>query len=306
MSLGENLQYLRERAGLTQEQLASRMEVSRQSVSKWESSASYPEMEKLVQLCQLFDVDLDTLVRGDAAAACVEDGAQYDRHMNWFSRMIAGGVGLVLLGVSVMMFLSGMGMEDNLATALFLTMMAVAVVVLIVAAMRHDRFERLNPVIEPFYSQAETERFERRFPLLIAAPVAAILIGVVWIVLFGERAERAGEAAEMRLIGLFMLVIAASVAVLIWSAIQKGKYNLEGWNWEHDPSPEATARRKKIGWICGCIMLAATAGYLAVGFGVMAASGDYGDATGWQWGWIVYPVAGVLCGIVSTVVNRDQ
>ena len=50
MSFGENLQFLRKQKNITQEQLAERLEVSRQSVSKWESSQSYPEMEKLLQI----------------------------------------------------------------------------------------------------------------------------------------------------------------------------------------------------------------------------------------------------------------
>ena len=70
MSFSENLQFLRDRAGLTQEQLAERLEVSRQSVSKWESAASYPEMEKLLLMCDLFHTDLDTLLRGDARESC--------------------------------------------------------------------------------------------------------------------------------------------------------------------------------------------------------------------------------------------
>lgn len=54
MSFGENLQFYRAREGLTQEELAERLEVSRQSVSKWESNTSFPEMEKLMTLCSLF------------------------------------------------------------------------------------------------------------------------------------------------------------------------------------------------------------------------------------------------------------
>ena len=50
MSFGENLQYLRKQKEITQEQLAEQLEVSRQSVSKWESGQSFPEMEKLLQL----------------------------------------------------------------------------------------------------------------------------------------------------------------------------------------------------------------------------------------------------------------
>ena len=47
MSLSENLQFLRQRRGVTQEQLAEELDVSRQSVSKWESGVSYPEMDTI-------------------------------------------------------------------------------------------------------------------------------------------------------------------------------------------------------------------------------------------------------------------
>lgn len=68
MSFGMNLQALRRRSGMTQEGLADALGVSRQSVSKWESDGSFPEMEKLVQLCDLFGCPLDMLVRGDVEA----------------------------------------------------------------------------------------------------------------------------------------------------------------------------------------------------------------------------------------------
>lgn len=63
MAFSDNLQFLRARAGITQEQLAEQLEVSRQSVSKWESGASFPEMETLLRLCDLYDTNLDTLLR---------------------------------------------------------------------------------------------------------------------------------------------------------------------------------------------------------------------------------------------------
>ena len=50
MSLGENLQFLRKKAEITQEQLAEQLEVSRQSVSKWESDTAFPEMDKILQM----------------------------------------------------------------------------------------------------------------------------------------------------------------------------------------------------------------------------------------------------------------
>ncbi len=92
MSLAENLQYLRAREGVTQEQLAERLDVSRQSVSKWESAASYPEMDTLLKLCDMFQVDMDTLLRGSVENSLSEDTAGYDRFMTLYARKIAGGV----------------------------------------------------------------------------------------------------------------------------------------------------------------------------------------------------------------------
>lgn len=65
MKFGENLQKLRKEKGISQEQLAEQLGVTRQSVSKWESGNSYPEMDKLVTICQIFDCDLDSLINKD-------------------------------------------------------------------------------------------------------------------------------------------------------------------------------------------------------------------------------------------------
>ena len=61
MSLGQNLQFYRKRKNITQEQLAEQLCVSRQTISKWEADASYPEMEKILQLCEMFGCSMDTL-----------------------------------------------------------------------------------------------------------------------------------------------------------------------------------------------------------------------------------------------------
>ena len=72
MSFKENLQYLRGSRNMTQEQLAMLLGVSRQAISKWESEKAYPEMDKLLMLCDMFGVTLDDLVMGDvrASAGC--------------------------------------------------------------------------------------------------------------------------------------------------------------------------------------------------------------------------------------------
>ncbi|WP_072414361.1 helix-turn-helix transcriptional regulator [Collinsella phocaeensis] len=67
MSFRTNLQYLRAERHMTQEQLAMLLGVSRQSVTKWKAEGSYPEMDKLIKMCQIFECSLDDLVTGDVS-----------------------------------------------------------------------------------------------------------------------------------------------------------------------------------------------------------------------------------------------
>lgn len=77
MSFGKNLQYLRRLSGnMTQEALADRLGVSRQTVSKWEMDAAQPEMSKATELCNVFGCTLDNLFREeldacDSAYSCL-------------------------------------------------------------------------------------------------------------------------------------------------------------------------------------------------------------------------------------------
>ena len=65
MTLGEKLYELRKKHGLSQEQLAEALNVSRQSISKWEGNVTYPESDKLIALSDYFGVSLDYLMKAD-------------------------------------------------------------------------------------------------------------------------------------------------------------------------------------------------------------------------------------------------
>ena len=66
MSFGRNLQYLRQLStGMTQEALAEKLNVSRQTISKWEMDAANPEMDKALELCKIFNCSLDNLFRDE-------------------------------------------------------------------------------------------------------------------------------------------------------------------------------------------------------------------------------------------------
>lgn len=83
MTIGEKIMYLRVKAKISQEQLAERLDVSRQSVSKWELDQALPQMEKLVLLSDLFSVSTDDLLRdeiiigGDAPSVKSNDAREH-------------------------------------------------------------------------------------------------------------------------------------------------------------------------------------------------------------------------------------
>src|SRR5699024_5092241 len=66
-------QKLRKEKGYSQEQLADLLEVSRQSVSKWESGTTYPEMDKLLSLCKIFNVTLDDLTNDEVTTKKISE-----------------------------------------------------------------------------------------------------------------------------------------------------------------------------------------------------------------------------------------
>ncbi len=86
MNLANNLRKIRKENNLSQEQLAEKLGVSRQSVSKWESEQAYPEMEKMIQICDLFDITMDELINQNVSAVneTKEEKKNFARHIESF------------------------------------------------------------------------------------------------------------------------------------------------------------------------------------------------------------------------------
>lgn len=315
MSFGENLQFLRKKQNITQEQVAEQLNVSRQSVSKWESDAAYPEMDKLLTLCDMFHCDLDTLMRGSAEKSSAVDTCNYDAHMNSFSKAVSGSIGLILFGVFLTSVSEGLGWPEAVSALLLMTMVMIAVVILITSGIRHGHFVEKHPYIEPFYKEEEIERFENLFPILIAVPIGMILLGVIWLIVVDEIGLPLPAGCSEELYhSVFLLLLAAAVTTIIYAGMQKSKYEIKQYNKENDPSPEAKKRNEKIERWCGVIMLIATLLFLlSLGWemgGYMRAKNAGID---WSWkssvvafSWIVFPVGGIVCGIVSIILGKKE
>lgn len=309
MSFGENLQYYRKQEEITQEQLAERMEVSRQTVSKWEAGTSYPEMEKIMLLCELFSCSMDTLLRGDAQAEVVEDSVRYEEHMKRFGKAVTLGVGVLITGCALSTLLGGMnGFLKNLQDIVMFPFLIVAVLTFVVAGIRHYDFTKRHPYIQPFYTEEEMERFDRGFPIKIAAGVGIILISIVVDELQKFMPAPAGVEASAFYSFLMLLLISLGVMLLVYTGMEKSKYNIDEYNKEYDPlyRERLTPEQQRLldeqshmplaaKW-SACIMIVTAAAYLLWSFLQNA----------WQVSWVLFPVGGLLCGIAYIVLGQKK
>lgn len=78
MGFGENLQVLRKRKNISQETLAEELQVSRQTIGKWENGITYPEAEFLILISDFFEVSIDALLKGSIAEAQYQKNSTID------------------------------------------------------------------------------------------------------------------------------------------------------------------------------------------------------------------------------------
>ena len=107
MTLGQRIQELRKKQGLSQEALGEKLGVSRQAISRWEMDGAVPEVDKLIALSKLFGVSLDELLQVEVpkeAALPQDDRARRDRELiRWLAGLCAARilVSAVSLGFTI-------------------------------------------------------------------------------------------------------------------------------------------------------------------------------------------------------------
>ncbi|MED4184157.1 helix-turn-helix domain-containing protein [Priestia megaterium] len=98
--MGEQLKSLREEKNMSREELAQRMNVSRQAIYKWETNKGYPDIENLIKLSDLYEITLDELIKNDRT---FQDKISINRGKRIFEDRKAFIIGftLFLLGISL-------------------------------------------------------------------------------------------------------------------------------------------------------------------------------------------------------------
>ncbi len=127
MTIGDRLLKLRKERNLSQEDLANELDVSRQTISKWETNQSMPDFDKIVPLCKYFGITTDELLTGDKDI--VESQAK-DVKSN-YARNIAVAVMLYILSVVAIIVFAGGFNQEIVGVTVFFVLIAIATGILV-------------------------------------------------------------------------------------------------------------------------------------------------------------------------------
>ncbi|MBR2682133.1 MAG: helix-turn-helix transcriptional regulator [Atopobiaceae bacterium] len=325
MSFRDNLQHLRATRNMTQEQLAMLVGVSRQSVTKWEAERAYPEMDKLLKLCQIFDCTLDDLVQGDLTArvpepalavpesALDEDVVGYDEHERRYARRMALGVLSCILGPASASLLDGKA-SDGIMGLTLMAFVAAGIWMIISTTMENSAFKKAHPYVADFYTEEQRFAGRRLYGIQLGAGIGVILLSVALGGILDE--QIVGNLSS----GIFMFGIAAGVSFIVYASLMEDRFDIEGYNISalEDLSEEEIAgivgeeraaqvlakvrSNKRKGAACGIIMIVATAIALSLLFWGVAS-----DRSFWiSFFWLPWMIGALLCGVACIWIDQRK
>lgn len=313
MILSEKIMTLRKQNGWSQEELADKLGISRQSVSKWESTASIPDLDKIIKLSEIFGVSTDYLLKdeideiiwsesGDpvekekARSISLEEANAYLDTIKTHSVRISLAVFLLVCSPICIILLGGIasygqtGLTENMAGglggAILLLLIAIGVIVLILDGMKLSEYEYLekeNITLEYGVQgvvEMKKKSFAPTFRKCIAAGVSLFILGVIPLML--SAGLTVNELVYIYCLCFLLFFVACGVFLCTWSGIIQGSYAklLQ----EEDYSPQSKALNRRLAFFPGIYWCAATAIYLGISF----------FYNSWHRSWIIWPVAGVL------------
>ncbi len=320
MILADKIISLRKKNGWSQEELAEKMNVSRQAVSKWEGAQSVPDLEKVLLLSRLFGVSTDYLLKDELEAAEYIETEELVRRVsmeeaNAFlsvkektAKWVAGATFLCIVCVIPLLVLGAFAtgyperLSENMAWGLglisLIVLVAIAVAGFIYAGSQTAPFDYLEKeIFETEYGVSgmvkdRQKKYRSTYTrnMILGSCLCVLSVIPLFIGTFSME-EETGEDIVMLMVSLGMMLVVAGIGAVIliiggskWEGyqvlLQEGKY-----------TEERKRKSSFTGAVSTIYWLVVSAGYLAYSFSTN------------QWGisWIVWPVAGVLYAAVLVV-----
>ena len=322
MILADKIIELRKRSGMSQEELAEKLGVSRQSVSKWEGAQSTPDLNRILQLSEIFGVSTDTLLKDTeeltAPSAPPQESADTEpplrkvsmEEANAFlqvnekrSLIIPAGIILCILSfvptIILDSFASTEKLADSVGAPLLFIMIAAAVALFIISGQKSKPYEYLQKEgIDTEYGVSGVVKEKKadyapKHTILIVVGVMVLILSFLPTIIIDSIAPGT-EIAEALSGSLFFVLAAVGVGILVHTGIKISGYHKlleeESFTREKKASDKGPSPAMTVYW---CL---ATALYLGTSFLTRR----------WDITWIIWVIAGVLSPVVAIITRRNN
>ncbi|MDO4492239.1 MAG: helix-turn-helix transcriptional regulator [Lachnospiraceae bacterium] len=324
MILADKITEERKKNGWSQEELAEQLGVSRQAVSKWESAGSVPDLQKIIQLANIFGVSTDYLLKDEMEAedrqgeytaqddsdrplrrVSMEEANDFLDVRRKSAPVIANAVTLCILSPVLLLLLGAFseshmfhiteGIAAGVGCTVLFALIAVAVFLFITIGMKMSHSEHLEKeMFETEYGvtgmvREKSRAYEQTFTMGIAGGVVLCILSVVPVIIAGA-AEAPDYICAICVAGL-LVMIAVGVNIMVRVSMIRSSYDTLLQEGEY--SRREKKMKNKLDAFSGAYWCLATAIYLGWSFWTMR----------WEITWILWPVAGVLFAAVSSMVR---
>ena len=326
MILADKIINLRKKNGWSQEELAEKLGVTRQSVSKYEGAQSIPDLDKILKLSEIFGVTTDYLIKDELEEeeyvlsqmqenesesdrivhkVTMEMANEYLQIIDWSAGKTAFATMLCILSPIVLLMLGAMSempnyhISENAAAGIgicvLIVLIAIAVMIFILCGMKTKKYEFLEKEdIETAYGVSGMVKEKR--DAYHSPYVTQLVIGITCCIcsvipLFGTLAVSESDFYMVSAVCMLLTLVAIGTYFIVRSAAKMNAMNqlLE----EEDYTRQKKHENRKMSGPVTVYWLIATAIYLAWSF----------TTNDWDRTWIIWPVVGVLFPAFYAIVN---
>ena len=326
MILADKIINLRKKNGWSQEELAEKLGVTRQSISKYEGAQSIPDLDKILKLSEIFGVTTDYLIKDEleeeeyAASQMQENESESDRSVHkvtmemaneylqiidWTAGKTAFATMLCILSPIVLLMLGAMSempnyhISENAAAGIgicvLIVLIAIAVTIFILCGMKTKKYEFMEKEdIETAYGvsgmvKEKRDAYHSPYVTQLVIGIACCICSV--IPLFGTLAVSESDFYMVSAVCMLLALVAIGTYFIVRSAAKMNAMNqlLE----EEDYTRQKKHENKKMSGPVTVYWLIATAIYLAWSF----------TTNDWDRTWIIWPVVGVLFPAFYAIVS---
>ncbi len=318
MILADKIIEERKKNGWSQEELANKLGVSRQAVSKWESSGSIPDLQRILQMSELFGVTTDYLLKDEieeeplneytetnTIKVSMEEANQYLDMKSKGSRIVANATSLCVLSPVPLIVLGTMTEDHTLvgfSLVFLLVLVAIAVYLFVNYGIRDASMQHLEK--ESFETEygvsgmvrERRKQYEPAFTRNIAIGVVLCILSVIPAIMAGVM--EADDSTSGISVGILLIIVSIGVNILIRAGMIKSSYDTLLQEGEY--TKEEKHLKKKTDDFSGAYWCFVVATYLGWSFWT----------NNWKMTWIIWPVAGVLyaavLGIVKMIIDNRE